>query len=351
MSSYHSSFSYKGINSANRGLIVAAFNADNGNSDTFLSMDSIFTESYDGTQRHDYGAKYNSVATINITVINEDATDMSVARNRELLRWLTGARTNSWLDLYEGNDLKYSFFCRVIDVKQRKLDSRVIGLKITFESIHPWAWSAPKTFECSLGEEAIRIDDNGYIYKGENGSEVIEYGIDANGVIYNDSSYDTVRFSITNNGVIYSDSEVTLEGDMIYNDTDDLYTYTYLNMDYQSNGSTSMAIYNEVLDELTEIKNIKQNEKITISANQFIVSDNEYRIFGDDFNFVWPRLCPGENKLILDATGRGHVSFTYRHPIKIGDCAIDIDGLVDHLCNTCTVEEEQLMEMLEAVLI
>ena len=69
---------------------------------------------------------------------------------------------------------------------------------------------------------------------------------------------------------------------------------------------------------------LKKNEKITISAKQFIISNYSNRSFGDDFNFVWPRLKPGINNLSIDGDGNGSVCFTYRYPMKVGDCAMDI---------------------------
>lgn len=363
MSSYHGSFTYKNINSKNdKNLMVVAFDPDNGFSDTFLSMEPIFTESTYGTQRLDYGARYNSVATFSITVIKDDCSDFTRDENRDLLKWLTGARTNSWLDLYNGEEIDYSFFCRVTNVQQRKIDSRVIGLKIEFTSIHPWAWSQVKNFGCSVGEGSINIDKNdGTIYKDKNGDTYIYYGIDDDGFLYNYSNDDDVTFgvdfSIDDDGFIYSDSAVTLEGDEIYNETDELYSYTYLNMEYQSQGSSELTILNEILHgdkkteavSKTEIKNIGQSEKITISDNQFIVSDNG-RIFGDDFNFVWPRLLPGENKFTISSSGKGLLKFGYRYPIKIGDCAMDILEIAEASCEYCTVDKFKLIKMLEAVL-
>jgi len=68
MSSYYPSFSYLGINSRDKGLVVSHFDADQGESDTFLGMEPVYTESADGSRRLDYGAKYNNVAVFRITV-------------------------------------------------------------------------------------------------------------------------------------------------------------------------------------------------------------------------------------------------------------------------------------------
>ena len=78
----------------------------------------------------------------------------------------------------------------------------------------------------------------------------------------------------------------------------------------------------------TVITGIADGEVITLSAGQFIISETlPTKIFGDDFNFIWPKLRPGINKLFIDGTGKGYAKFTYRYPIKIGDCAIDVEAL------------------------
>jgi len=51
MASYHTSFNYLGENSAKLGYIIAAFEPDNGFKDTFLGMDQISEDYYDGTKK------------------------------------------------------------------------------------------------------------------------------------------------------------------------------------------------------------------------------------------------------------------------------------------------------------
>ena len=324
MSSYHSSFTYLNKNSRDEGFIIASFSPDDGETDSFLGMDQIYTDNYDGTERNLYGSKYNAVATISITLIKSDGTEFSVADNRRVLKWLTGNRTASWLDLYEGNEIKYSFFCNTTEVQQYKQDARVIGITAVFTSIHPWAWSAPQSFDCYIGEEMLNVDDNGVLYKEYGDSPAL--GIDENGVVFNDTVDETRTFNITASGVIYNDKIIDLEID---NQSDDLYSYIYLTMTYKNTNSPDIKITNVTLDEETLISNLAEEETVILSENQFIISDQPNKIFGDSFNFVWPRLAPGKNIIRIDAsTGKGTMQFTYRYPIKIGDCAIDTDNLI-----------------------
>ena len=122
MSSYHDSFNYKGINSfKHMDLIISSFEPDDGFMDTFLSMDPVFEESFDGAKVFSYGARYNTQAKINITLVKKDGSDFSMQEFRNCARWLTGARVDSWLDMFIGpshnNDghiieenIIYSFF-------------------------------------------------------------------------------------------------------------------------------------------------------------------------------------------------------------------------------------------------
>lgn len=327
MSSYHSSFTYLGVNSAeDKRLIIASFDPDNGEHDTFLSMEPVFATSYDGTRRFDYGAKYNSNAVISITVIKADKSDFTVAENRDLLRWLTGSRVNSWLDLYEGDDFKYSFWGRITNVQQYKMDARVIGLILEFTSTSPWAWSAPQKHEHYMGEGILEIDDNNVIYKND---KITYLGVDSNGVLFNDYVNSKKSFSITDDGVVYNDMVVRIDID---NDSDDLYTYTNLDMYYSNevgvDGGAELIIENTTLGETTTFSGISEKENITISGNYFVTTDVPNKVFGDDFNFVFPRLQPGKNDFVIDGTGKGSVRFEFRYPIKIGDCAADVNNLI-----------------------
>lgn len=224
MSSYYPSFKYLGINSRDKRLVVAHFDADQGETDTFLGMEPIYTESADGSRRLDYGAKYNNVAVFRITVIKEDGGDFSVKEVREHLRWLTGYKKNSPLDLCENfieefagdgitydfnfvntcdhvvrvyvdgvllNDnqwalnhtkntiklvdtpisgaiikvayskIKYSFIGRITNAWQYKLDARTSGLVFEFTSISPWAYSSRQAIsEFIVGAKTVIVNND-----------------------------------------------------------------------------------------------------------------------------------------------------------------------------------------------
>lgn len=325
MASYHTSFTFLNKNSVDEGLMIASFEPDSGFVDTFLGMDQVVSDSYNGVKKFFYGNKYNTTATISITVVKVDGTDFSVADNRRILKWLSGNKQASWIDLYEGNRFAYSFYGSVTAIQQQKLDARVVGIQFDFSSIYPWAYSAPKSFYCYVGHGMLDLDDNGVLIRDDN---VNYLGCDDDGVVYNHYSDPLAAFEETDAGVVYSDPSVKLH---INNQSDDLYTYTNLNLVYRNENGTGISIKNTTLGEETLITEISPNEVITLSAGQFIVSDIPNKIFGDTFNFVWPRMCPGKNEIIVSTIageGKGNFDFSYRYPIKIGDCAVDVDNLI-----------------------
>lgn len=319
MASYHSSFTYNGENSAkDRNLIITTFEPDSGLKETFLSMDIVSDSYHDGTKRYTYSSRYNATAVITITVIKNDGSDFSLAEVRSNLRWLTGIRVDSWMDMYIGDSFQYAFLGRITNVQQQKMDARTIGLVITFSSVSPWAYSAPQTFNCDISQ-LLDIDVNGVLYNKTVGLEYL--GFD-NGVIYDNSLDGAKPLKITNDGVVYIDNAYRA---IIDNQTDDLYTNIYLDIDYTNKNSTFFSTKNLTLDEESLIKDISINEKISVNAKQFIVSDIPNKIFGDSFNFVWPRLAPGVNNFVIEGDGSASASFTYRYPMKVGDCAMDVD--------------------------
>ena len=332
MASYHSSFTYNGLNSAkDMGLIIAAFasDTDNGLTDTFLSMDISSDDYYDGTKRYTYNSRYNTQATVTITVVKNNGKDFSLQQVRSCLKWLTGAKTDSWLDMYNGDEIKYSFLGRVTNVQNYKLDARIVGLIITFTSVSPWAYSAPQVFDCSI-YQLIDITEEGVLLKG--GDDAVPLGTDSEGVLSVSYLDNNNYFNITDDGVVYIDNSYRT---VIDNQSDDLYTYIYLDIDYINESSSFVSIRNITLGEETKVTSIRTNESISISAKQFIISDVPNKICGDTFNFVWPRLQPGLNDFIVEGDGRGSAKFTYRYPMKVGDCAMDItiEGGMD--CSGC----------------
>ena len=324
MASYHSSFSYMGKNSADMGFMVVAFDADNGLTDTYLGMDQIYADNYNGTKRFLYGAKHKDVTTITISIIKSDGKELNVQETREVLRWLTGARTASWLNLYDDNEFQYAFLCTNEDVQHYKLDGRTIGFTITFLSVSPYAYSDIQKIKCSFGY-ALKVDEDGILFKDQSNLSIVEY----QGILTNESN---TMFKLDVDNVVYLDNRIIMQID---NQSDDLFSYVHLDVKFTNKDSDVFIIQNQTLyeasnelDGLTKITNVRQDEVITLKSDQFITSSNRIA-FGDDFNFIWPKLMPGVNTLIIggndDGNGSGDVELTYRYPIKIGNFAMNLE--------------------------
>ncbi len=339
MASYHSSFTYLGKNSAEQGFIIAAFEPDDGFVDTFLGMDQIYEDYYDGTKKFLYGTKYNDTAKITVTLVKYNGADWTINDNRRVLRWLTGTRTASWLDFHQGDEIKYSFLGTVTSSEQYKLDGRVVGISFEFSSITPWAYSAEQVFDRSIAQ-ALLVDENGVLIK----EPAHEISVSADGILCN-SKVPSVGacFCVKDDGTLYVKDTIVAR---IENETDDLYSYIYLDIEYLNDTCKYLEIKNETLNEITKIENVKPKDIIYITTRQFITAYtkdqltgelvNQHRVFGDDFNFVWPRLVPGINNFVIEGDGNGTVKFSYRYPMKVGDCAMDISTYGGNVaCGEC----------------
>ena len=104
----------------------------------------------------------------------------------------------------------------------------------------------------------------------------------------------------------------------IYNNTDDLQNYVYpiITVAPCSPGDIS---FTNLSDNgwNTEIRNIKEGEKVTINCtNQTISSNRPHDMLLNDFNLGWVRLVPDKNEYVcnMDAT----ICIRFRVPRKVG---------------------------------
>ena len=333
MSSYHSYFTYQSFSSIEKGLVICAFEPDSGNTSAFLGMDSVYAENPRTGVRYDYGAKYNEVAKFTITLITFDGSDFTVDRFRDVARWLSGVPKSSWLDLYEDDTLAYSFLCKCVDIQHYKMDARTIGITATFESVSPWAYSPLQTIITQV-VNASSAEYGTPIVIDNKSDEMYSY-LYPNIEFSNSLSYKFVGDGQTDKFILeHPLSSLTL---VTINDKE-IKNYSYkegvISFDtppasdsiinvFGNFGETSLSLCNKTTNETTVVSNITEDEIVTLNSNQMIFSSKESRIFGDNFNFIWPKLAPGIN--ILCAAGHGTLKITYRYPIKIGDCVIDID--------------------------
>lgn len=280
MSSYHTSFSYRGQNSYDdyKLQIVHFEDGDSGEMDSYLSQEAIYQDSVRGTRRTMFGAKYDSVAMLDITIMKPDGSEFGIEQTRQINKWLTGATQYSWIDLYIGDEVKYRMHGFVQNVRPYKLDSRIVGFVVSLESSSPWCYSTVQTVERTI------------------------------------TSSDT--FSIEN-------------------PSDDEHSYINLNVKFAKNTAGNLTIENKTLGEKTVVNNIVDNEVITLSDSMLISSDkmngNYARMFGNDFNYVWPRMKSGINEFTV--TGSGEMTIEYIYPMKVADCVGNLNSVSDPICD------------------
>ena len=259
---YHPTTEFRNRSNYAEKLIVSTFNPDSGETDTYLTMEPVYSESYDGAMRTDYGAKYTDVAKPSVTFIDIDGEYIQPYKVRSLLRWLTGSRQNAWMNVYNiDGDIACSYLGRFTDVKLQKMDARVIGIVAYFTATTPWAYSEVQTVTMQL-----------------NGA---------------------TNFSIDN-------------------ESDELYSLIYPRIIYKNTqNDASLSIKNNTVGKETVFKKLQQGEIITIDNNFVAYSDNTSRIFNDDFNFVFPALSAGLND--FKAEGIGELTISFRYPMKVSD--------------------------------
>ena len=260
---YHPKIEFRGRSNYDERLVVATFESDSGEVDSYLSMDPVYTDNYDGSIRTDYGAKYNDVAKPSVTLVDVDGNDISPYKVKSVLRWITGSRQNAWLNIYNiDGEIVCSYLGRFTDVKLQKMDARVVGIRAEFTSVSPWAYSEIKTVRMAISGDA-------------------DFSID--------------------------------------NESDDLYSCVYPCIVFRNNkNSGELSIENNTIgSQKTTFKNLQQGEVVTIDSNFVVYSDNTARIFDDDFNFEFPALSSGTNK--LQVSGDGDLTIKFRYPMKVSD--------------------------------
>ena len=342
MAIYHPKISFHGQTNYDLELIVSTFNPDNGEVDSYLDMEPVYTDSYDGTIRTDYGAKYKSVATPSITFIEVNGSDINPYKVRNVLRWLTGSRKNSWMDVCDKDgEIVCSYLGRFTDVKLQKEDARVIGIVAYFTSVSPWAYSkvqSPVVVNVN-GETEFAIDNlsddlYSYVYPKvsfKNGKNQNRFSItnstivEGNAIEHFIGDGEKKEYKLDN--YFYNDSSVTIDGNKIIQYK---YNKDTGNLEFDIAPSRGSLIeINSKIRNRASFSNLQQEEVITIDNNFVVYSDNDKRIFDDDFNFVFPRLIPGINRFFAD--GVGLLTLEFRYPMKVADGLLNDYDLKDGL--------------------
>lgn len=264
---------------------------DNGETSSFLSRKAVTTETYNGAFRRSYGMKYDEVLAPKLTLMKRDFEDFTFEEQRAILSWLTSKHTASYMDVYMTNDdvaadsPTYCLLGGITEIETYKLgNNRTVGVVFTFESLYPYALS--KTIEITNAD--------------------IKNGTILNNFIINCKTDDIESFVYPAIGVSFEENcDLTITNEYLKD--------------------------NKFITETTTINGNTSKEKILIdSANKIITSSNKSRIFGEKFNWVWPRLYYGSNDFTLNVSTSNTsqyppvdvkyptVGVSYRYPIKCG---------------------------------
>ena len=266
---------YRGYSSVDFDLKTCmAFESDNGEVSTYLTRESVASESYRGEFKRIHNLKYTETLNPKFTFIKDGFGDFSTEEVRKVLRWLTSGTNASFLTVYndDSNVVHFEILGGFSEVSLYKLgNGRVAGIVATFESSNPYALSQLNVITSTVSN---------------NVTSTLTINVDSD----DDENAIYPRITIQKNG----------DGDVVI-------TNTYADDANKSRVAT------------LKIKNNGDGETIVVDgANRVISSSHTNRIFGDDFvDWSWLPLYDGANTIAI--TGNCTVKFEYREPRKIGE--------------------------------
>lgn len=252
---------------SDHGLVPASFSY-NGTSEDEIGVTITTSEEFIGNSPIPIylGDKYNGKLKLQVTVIKNpcvfnDNVYFTEKDCRWLLRELTGKKGYQWMKVIM-NDLDEDVWykAKIQNISYERTWSRVIGIKLEFECDSFFAWTSEK------------------------------------------------------NITIHAEANKPFQ---IYNDSDDFTRYLYPIVSISPSVSGTFVFTNITDNQATEIKNVQENETITIdSAKEIIESNMNHDLLLNDFNLCWPKLVCGKNECITSINAI--ITMKYRLPRKVG---------------------------------
>lgn len=253
--------------SSDYGLILSSFDDQKEKEDeTGFTISTV--EEFIGsnpTPRY-LGDKYTNKIKPRVTFMknpclyNNNNTHFTEKECRNIMRTLTSIRGYQWMKVVnDSNEDDIWFRSKIVNISSKKIGGLIFGIIIDMECDSSFAWSSE-----------ILID---------------------------------LRFT--------TDKSVR-----IYSDTDDLHNYIYPMTSIKFNNKGVFTLTNKTENRISEIKNVKAGEIITIdSKNEIITSSVDHPLLLDDFNLNWIRLMPDANELVTNMDAQ--ITFKYRVPRKV----------------------------------
>lgn len=150
-------------------IVGAAFDSDNGNTESFLNKESTSSSIYDGSRRNVHGYHYTDIMNVSFTLIKQDYTDITDDERRRIYAWLTGSNKVEELVIYKDDSevISYRLLGGFTSIEHYKLaNGRDVGVVVNFEHIAPYAYSPVKSITKSITKpETVTINCNTDVYE------------------------------------------------------------------------------------------------------------------------------------------------------------------------------------------
>lgn len=244
---YAQYFEFDGISSKDLGIMLISydgFSEDTGTVSTGSEITFNTTKAPSSKKWNYHGVNYETQLTFSFQIGKVQcghSIDMELSQSEcaYLMRWLVRADGFHMLRFLQNEYENTYFNCQMTSQLLKTPDGKIIGMQLQATCDAPFGYSEEKVYTVS-----IKNGDSFQIY--DDSDEV--------GSIIFDTTYITSKGS----------GKLTLTNDM-------------------------NAIYSPMITYVTEIKDVRKNENITIKNHQ-ITSDNASHSIGKDFNYRYPRL-------------------------------------------------------------
>ena len=325
---------YRGYSSIDFDLITClAFESDAGEVNSYLTRESVASESYRGEYKRISQFKYTETMAPKFTFIKQGFGDFSTEEIRKVLSWLTSGSNASFLTVFrdDSNADAFEVLGGFSEVSIYKLgNGRCVAIVATFESAHPYSFSPLYTYSQSV----VNTSHQKFTINVDTDEE-------------ESAIYPRITIKQNNSVLVYVDRPMIVNGAWVDSDYIDgtVYYYAatgdYYYNKHNDNGSivatvtktnpvttntkTSVIIksvntdeYGKVHTSYLRIKNNSAGETIVLDgANRVVSSSATKRIFGNDFDWQWLPLYNGKNEITV--IGNCDIKLEYRAIRKIGE--------------------------------
>ena len=307
-------------------IMDCAFDSDNSEVSTFLTRESVASESYDGRNRRISSFKYAENFAPKFTFLKKGFGDFTQEEVRALLKYLTSKDATGVLEAYDddSNVISWASIGNFSEIQLYKIaNKRVVGVTAVWDSISPFCLSDLYTVTKKISSTTdnkitinIDTDDNKPVYPKitiqENGS-IVRISGETTLTYLSDMIENTVYF----NGTTYYWKTAPSTDPVYFHESTTNPNLATTSVKF-TNTHTDFFNQPTVLDS-TIVKNNNTTEIITLDgANRVISSNSVNRIFDDDFvDWRWLPLLDGKNEITVD--GNCTVTFEWREVRKVGE--------------------------------